>query len=98
MFAEEEETFALVPVEITPAISDDGDLTYRSFENLRLEKNIALPRAVVAALDRDHIYTLYGIFGHHSGLGAPIEFVDNNPAPNPYGFGMPNSPCHSPAT
>ena len=55
MFAEEEETFALVPVEVTPVISDDGDVVYRSFENLRLEKNIALPRAVVAALDRDRI-------------------------------------------
>ena len=72
-----------MPVEATPAVSDDGDVVYRSFENLRLEKNIALPRVVVVALDRDRIYTLYGIFGHHDGHGAPVDFVDNNPAPQP---------------
>ena len=75
---EEDQSFALVPVEVAPAVSD-GDITYRSLERLRLEKNIALPRAVVAALDRDRIYTLYGVLGH----GAPVEFVDNNPAPQP---------------
>ena len=62
-----------MPVEVTPAVSDDGEITYRSFERLRLEKSIALPRAVVAALDRDRIYTLYGVFGHHD--GAPVEYV-----------------------
>ena len=36
----------------------------------------------MAALDRDRIYTLYGIFGH-DGHGAPVEFVGNNPVPQP---------------
>ena len=78
-----EETFALVPVERAPHVSDDGEITYRSYERLHLEQNIVLPRAVVAALDHDRSYSLYGIFGHHDGHGAPVEFVDNNPDPHP---------------
>lgn len=85
LFAEEVGgvSFALVPVETSPTINDDGEVAFRSFERFRLEENAALPRAVVAALDPTRIYSLYGIFGHHDGHGAPVEFVDNNPAPQP---------------
>lgn len=80
---EKDQAFALVPVEVAPGISDDGDIAFRSFERCRLEQNIALPRAVVAALDPGRTYSLYGDFAHHDGHGAPLAFVDNNPAPQP---------------
>ena len=84
LFAEEEDvSFALVPVETSPTVDDDGEVVFRSFERFRLEENADLPRAVVAALDPTRIYSLYGVFGHHDGHGAPVEFVDNNPAPQP---------------
>ena len=54
---EKDQAFALVPVEKTPHISADGEITFRSFERCHLEQNIALPRAVVAVLDRDRSYT-----------------------------------------
>ena len=80
---EKDQAFALVPAQTSPQVSDEGEITFHSYDRLHLEQNIALPRAVVAALDRDRSYSLYGIFGHHDGHGGPVEFVDNNPAPQP---------------
>jgi len=68
-------------VEASPQVSDNGDITFRSYERYQLEQNIALPRAVVAALDHGRTYSLYGIFAHHDGHGAPLQFVDSNPKP-----------------
>ena len=84
LFAEEKnQRFALIPVEIEPRITDD-EITFRSFDRIHLEANNALSPAVVAALDPDTMYTLYGIFGYHDDDGAPIEFVDENVKPQPF--------------
>ena len=83
LFEGEEQTFALSPVETTPQVTDDGEVIFRSFEQIRLEQNGALPRAVVAALNPARLYSLYGVFGYHDGHGAPVEFIDNLAVPQP---------------
>ena len=64
----------LVPVEDEPSIDEHGVISYRSFERLRLENHRELTGAVMAALQGDTLYSLYGRLGQHEGDGSPVAY------------------------
>ena len=62
-------------MEVAPRVDAAGVVSYRSFENCHLGDNLELPRAVVATLQPDTLYSLYGTLGRHDGDGAPIAWT-----------------------